>query len=173
MLENAGTLTESIANLHFGTSYSFSDVGILSNLAGATFTASGDGDFIYNSGNGNAINNAGTLVHTGTGDTIVGNGIAFNNNGRITIQSGSFRTTGSSSVRFDGAGYLSSQPASSLTLTGDILGNTNLSDLYTAARHTGHSPAAPPGARQFEVMSRDLGMVPPATTETSATVRCN
>jgi hypothetical protein len=94
VLENWGTGSYSGSNLQF-----FVDVGagVLSNLAGASFTVTGEGDFwLWNSG-AHAFNNAGTFTKQGAGTTSDFSGVAFNNTGTVDVQSGTLSLLGGGS----------------------------------------------------------------------------
>jgi hypothetical protein len=86
-LDNSGTITYSGSQLAFGLGNSVP--GIINNLAGATFIAASDGDFVRSNISAHAFNNAGTFQKAGVNTTTSFTGVTFNHTGTASVLSGS------------------------------------------------------------------------------------
>ncbi len=151
-LENAGTLSYDGSNLKFGTNTSSSstDSGTFNNLAGATFTIVDTSDLSgFYSTDSYTLNNAGTVVHSGTGTTDID--IAFNNSGTVAVQAGLLRlySGGTSTGRFRVVASSWLQLDSTYVAAG-----AEISGAGTLTLNGGGSEAAP---RLLEVAGQDLG----------------
>ncbi len=92
VLDNGGSLTYS--GSYFGFGPVVNSVGVFNNLAGASFTATGDGDLTpWYASSGHAFNNLGTFVRTGAGDTDI-SGAAFNSSGPVSVNAGTLALNG-------------------------------------------------------------------------------
>jgi hypothetical protein len=127
-LENSGSITYNGSNFFF--SLNGGDAGVINNLAGAVFNASGDGDMTqFNASSVDAFNNSGTFNRSGSGETDLQ--AAFNNTGSANVtagildvfaggtSTGSFAVSGSTTLIFGGGSHTLSA-ASSVTGAGTV-----------------------------------------------------
>jgi hypothetical protein len=143
VLQNSKTIDYTGSGLLFGPQTT--SVGVLNNLVGATFNASGDGDVGIFWGNAShAINNNGTFNRSGAGSTVI-NGVAFNNTGTVNVtagtleldgggtSTGAFAVSAGTTLNF-GDGTHSLSAASSITGAGTVdfnAGTTTVNGAYT------------------------------------------
>jgi hypothetical protein len=152
-LDNAGTLTSTAVRLTFGASAA--EPGVLTNLPGARFTASGTGEFRRFAGT-NAFNNQGDWVRTGAGETVFTN-VPFHNTGAVHVRAGNLRLSADSTMQFDGADWLSLPADSLLTLDSSLTGDTTNVTQFSLAGTTRVSGGTSGAPRLLEVMGADLG----------------
>jgi hypothetical protein len=146
-LTNAGTASfGGINELQLGNG------AVIDNLQSATFYA---GSIMSNSISGSAtFNNHGTILHDGGS---FGSNIdaVLSPTGNIEIDNTSL-TLNQGSVSIDGSNFLYSSPASTLTLVGNILGNTTSPSHFNPQGTVSFDDSA---SHQVEAMSNDLGAV--------------
>jgi RHS repeat-associated protein len=153
-VDNAGSATYGGTNLVFGNAAA--QAGVINNLPGGTFSVTGEGDLRRNFAAAHAFNNAGTFVKSGPGTTTTFLGVTFNNTGDLTVDAG-VMDLGGSNVSFVGSSVLRSTPGSTLQLSpGSLTGTSRNSDHFSAQ---GRLLFTGTGARQLEVMGRDVGNV--------------
>jgi len=83
-IDNSGTINYSGNSLLFGSG---GLVGVINNLPGGVFTASGEADFLLSSGDANVVNNSGIFNKDGGGATTL-SGVSFNNSNLVNVSSG-------------------------------------------------------------------------------------
>jgi RHS repeat-associated protein len=132
----------------------------LINQAGATFDAQGDAGLFPRFAGASAFINAGTFKKSsGAGTTQVLN-VTFSNSGSVEVRSGTV-SFADGSLELDGSARLAVQPGVSVTVGGNLIGNTRNRDQFDALGPVllnGMGMAATP--QLLEVMSQDLGNVP-------------
>ncbi len=133
------------------------NASVFNNLTSGSLNIQGDQPWSINPGN-SIFNNAGTLIKTaGTGISTFN--VAFRDSGNVEVQSGTLALE-SGSVIVNGTGLLSCSPGASITLSGNLIGNTQHADLFNPQGTvvlSGSSSSVVP--EQLEVMSEDLGNV--------------
>ena len=82
----------------------------------------------YNDQSNSNFNNAGTVTEAVTSGTTTFD-VAFNDSGNLAVQSGTLALE-SGSVIVNGSGLLSCDPGATITLGGNLLGNTQDADLF-------------------------------------------
>ena len=131
---------------------------VWNNNSGSELNSQTSGQVIENGGGTIAFNNAGLFqVAAGAGTTTVQ--IPFNDTGSIQVNSGTLNLS-SGSVNTNGSNILATQAATTLALTGNLLGTTtvqsNFSPFGTVLLDGAGTASAP---QQIEAMSSDLGPV--------------
>ena len=142
-----------------GNSINFQNGAVWNNEPGSVLDSQADNQEILNDGGAApAFNNLGTLKKSqGSGTTTFN--LALTNSGNVEVDSGTLALTGSS-VTVNGYGSLATQPAATLSITGNLLGSTQQADLFSPEGTlllNGSGNASSP--QLLEVMSQDLGNV--------------
>ena len=133
------------------------DGSVFNNLAGSTFTIESDA-FWHDGGVGaaSAFNNAGTLIKTVTAGSTTFD-VAFNNSGTVDVETGTLNLV-DGSLSFAGLNVLVAQAATTIAVSGDLVGATTNVDRFKplgTVLMDGAGTAAVP--QRLEVMSQDLG----------------
>ena len=149
-LDNFGSIVFSGAGWYFGNG------AVLSNEAGATFDIRSDVSIrdLTREGGGGA---ASTIDNTGTLEKTAGAGLTtvwpiVNNSGSVILKSGSL-SVASGPLSFDGSQILTSSPETTLTLAGDLLGDSKNADLFKPQGVVLFNASS----QKLEVMGQDLG----------------
>jgi len=147
-LVNTGTIIQ-----RGGGNLTLSDSVLLKNQAKAIYDFASDVNISFEANC--AMSNAGTLEKTG-GTGISSVDPAFTNTGTVQVKSGTLQLTGGLSL--NGSAALRGSPTGTLSVQGDILGNTTNSRSFAPLDTvvlTG--PGSGEGVQLLEVMSRDRG----------------
>jgi len=152
-LNNPGTVTVSGNSGYYLT---ISNGAVVNNLSGATWDYHNDA--AINSSGTATFNNAGTFEKTaGTDNTQVLP--LFTNTGTVNADSGNFSFTGGA-VTIGGSGFLTSEPGTTISFTGNLLGSTQNADQFNPEGNIlldGSGSSSSP--QHLEAMSQDLGAV--------------
>lgn len=112
--ENSGTVNYTGTALTFG--YTATVAGIIDNLAGGVFNATGEGDFLQSSAAAHAFNNSGTFNKSGAGTTTDFTAVAFNNAGSVNVNGGTLNLNSGGS----NTGLMDVATATTLSLAGSF-----------------------------------------------------
>ena len=139
-----------------GGYFTISGGGVVNNLSGATWDYHNDA--AINSSGTATFNNAGTFEKTaGSGATQVLP--LFTNTGTVNAETGNFSFTGGA-VTIGGSGCLTSEPGTTISFTGNLLGATQNADQFNPNGNVLLDGAGNSSSPQLlEAMSQDLGAV--------------